>query len=167
VLNLSGDTYLFCRLEVKSGGRIQIPSRTTPLRIYVDTPDGPCGSASGIGSVILDGGFVNLYSPPHALLIAVAGSPTKSTIIDLPENDSTAPIGIYAPNSSVNMKNNVSFTGAIVAKSLTLQNNAKFTWDPSIDGLVSGSNIRFYQSATGSYKECTSASTTTSPTEGC
>jgi hypothetical protein len=154
---------------VKSGGKIQIPARTFaqgPLSIWIDTPEA-CGSTTGMGSVVLDGGFVNLYSPPHALKIAMAGSPTKNTVLDLPENDSTAPIGIYAPNSTVNMKNNVSYTGAIVAKSLNLQNNAKFTWHSSIDGLVSGSNIRFYQSATGSYKECTSAPATTSPVDGC
>ena len=166
VLNMSGDTYLFCRLEVKSGGRIQIPSRTSPLSIYIDTPES-CGSTTGMGSVILDGGIVNLYSSPYALKIAIAGSPTKSTVLDLPENDSTAPVGIYAPNSTVNMKNNVSFTGAIVAKSLLLQNNAHFSWDPSINALLSGSTIRFYQTSTGSYKECTSAPATTTPTDGC
>jgi Tfp pilus assembly protein PilX len=166
VLNMSGSTYLFCRLEVKSGGKIQIPSRTSPLAIYIDTPEN-CGGTSGMGSVILDGGFVNLYSPPYALKIAIAGSPTKSTVLDLPENDSSAPIGIYAPNSTVKMKNNVNFVGAIVAKSLILQNNAHFTWDSSINGLTSGSQIRFYQTSTGSYRECTGAPTTTTPTDGC
>ena len=43
-----------------------------------------------------------------------------------------------------------------MAKSLDVKNNAKFTWHDSISSLLSGSNIRFYQSATGSYKECTS-----------
>jgi Tfp pilus assembly protein PilX len=166
VLNLSGDTYLFCRLEVKSGGKIQIPSRTSPLRLMVDSPEN-CGGTSGMGSVILDGGFTNLYSPPLAVLIPLAGSPTKNTVLDLPENDSTAPVGIYAPNSTVNMKNNVSYTGAVVAKSLILQNNAHFVWDSSINALLSGSNIRFYQTSTGSYKECTGAPATSTPSDGC
>jgi Tfp pilus assembly protein PilX len=166
VLTLAGDKYLLCRLEVKSGGRIQIPSRTTPLRIYIDTPES-CGGGSGMGSVVWDGQLVNLYSPAQALLIAVAGSSTKSTIVDLPTNDATNPMGIYAPNSSVNMKNNVQFQGAVVAKSLTVQNNADFTWDTSINGIASGSDIRFYQAVTGSYKECTSAATGAAADSGC
>ena len=166
VLNLGGSNYLFCRLDVQSGGRIQIPSRSTPMRIYMDTPES-CGGTAGMGSVIWDGQLVNLYSPPHALLIMVAGSSTKSTLVDLPTNDATSPMGIYAPNSTVNMKNNVQFRGAVVAKSLTLMNNAHFTWDDSINGLLSDSGIRFYQFATGSYKECTGAPTTAVPDSGC
>jgi Tfp pilus assembly protein PilX len=165
-LTLSGDRYLFCRLEVKSSGVIQIPYRTSPLRIFIDTPEA-CGGTSGMGSVIWDGQLVNLYSPPHAMLIAVAGSSSKSTLVDLPTNDATSPIGIYAPNSTVNMKNNVQFTGAVIAKSLTLMNNAHFTWHDSINGITSGSGIRFFQLATGSYKECTGTATTTVPDSGC
>ena len=59
------------------------------------------------------------------------------------------------------------FTGALVLKSITLMNNSKFTWDSSIAGLASGSSNRFYPSATGSYKECTSIATDTAPDSGC
>jgi hypothetical protein len=164
-LTLGGNTYLLCRLDFK-GGTIQIPSgRTSPLMIYIDTPQN-CGGTTGMGSVVMDGTVTNL-SPTHALGILVAGSTTKATSVELPSNDANSPIGIYAPNSNIVMKNNVQFTGAIVAKSLTVMNNAHFTWHPSIDGLLSGSNIRFYQLATGSYKECTSAATTTTPSDGC
>lgn len=166
VLNLAGDTYLFCRLQVNSTGSIQIPSRTTPLRIYIDTPEN-CPNTTGMGSVSWNGDLVNLYSPPHALLLMVGGSATKATSVDLPENDATSPIGVYAPNSMVNAKNHVNFTGAVVAKSITAMNNATFNWDPSINGIVSGSDIRFYQFATGSYKECTGAPTTGVPDSGC
>ena len=171
VLNLGGDEtkpYFFCRLEVKGGGKIQIPARSAPLYIYIDSPEN-CGGTAGMGSVVFDGELVNLYSPPHALGILVAGSATKSTIVDLPTNvgPPAAPIGIYAPNSTVNMKNNVKFNGAVVAKSLTLMNNAQFTWNPAISGLVGSDNIRFYQAATGSYKECTSAPGTSTPSDGC
>ena len=44
-----------------------------------------------------------------------------------------------------------------MAKTLDVMNNANFTWHTSINGLLSGSNIRFYQTVTGSYKECTNA----------
>jgi hypothetical protein len=55
----------------------------------------------------------------------------------------------------------------VVAKTITAMNNATFSWDPSIDGLVSGTDIRFYQAATGSYKECTTLPTGTAPDSGC
>jgi len=166
VLTLSGDTYLFCRLEVKSGARIQIPARTTPLKIYIDTPEN-CGGSSGMGSVVWNGELVNLYSPPQVVAILVAGSTTKSTIVDLPTNDATSPMAIYAPNSTINLKNNIKFTGALVAKSIAAMNNATFTWHDSVNGLRSGSDIRFYQIATGSYKECTGTPTGTVPDSGC
>ncbi len=47
-------------------------------------------------------------------------------------------------------------------------NNAVFSWHSSINGLVSGTDIRFYQATTGSYKECTSAPAgAAAPTDGC
>ena len=102
-----------------TNGTIHIPSRTTPLFIYIDTPEN-CGGTSGMGSVVLDGTFTNLYSPPTAIGVMVAGSATKATQRrPAASNDANSPIGIYAPNSTVNMKNNVEFTGALVAKSLT------------------------------------------------
>ena len=166
VLNLAGNTYLVCRLEVKNGGTLQIPARTTPLKIYVDTPEN-CGGSTGMGSMVWDGQLVNLYSPPHALLVQVAGSATKGTIVNPPTNDATTPVGIYAPNSAITLKNGVNFTGALVAKSINAMNNATFTWHSSINGLVSDSPIRFYQAATGSYKECTGIATAAAPDSGC
>jgi Tfp pilus assembly protein PilX len=163
--NPTGNVYLFCRLDFKNG-TIQIPSRSTPLFIYIDSPEN-CGGTSGMGSVVMDGTFTNLYSPAHAIAIMVAGSPTKATSVDLPTNNATSPIGVYAPNSTVVQKNNVNFTGAVVSKTLTVENNANFSWHSSISALLSGSNIRFYQAATGSYKECTTAPTTAVPDSGC
>jgi Tfp pilus assembly protein PilX len=165
-LTLSGNVYLFCQLNFTSG-TINIPSRSTPLHIYIDTPEN-CGGTSGMGSVVMNGTFTNLYSPPLAIALLVAGSSTKATSVDLPDNDANSPMGIYAPNSTVIQQNNVRFTGALVAKSLDIKNNATFTWSSAINGLTSGSNIRFYQSATGSYKECTSfAAPASTPSDGC
>ncbi len=71
--NPTGNVYLLCRLDFKSG-TIQIPSRTTPLFIYIDSPEN-CGGTTGMGSVVMDGTFTNLYSPAHAIAIMVAGQP--------------------------------------------------------------------------------------------
>ena len=131
VWNPSGNVYLLCRLDFKSG-TIQIASRSTPLFIYIDSPEN-CGSTTGMGSVVMDGTSTNLYSPAHAIAIMVAGSPTKATSVDLPTNNATTPIGVYAPNSTVMLKNGVNFTGAVVSKTLDVKNNANFTWHDSID----------------------------------
>ena len=48
-----------------------------------------------------------------------------------------------------------------------MKNNANFAWHDSISNLLSGSNIRFYQAATGSYKECTNTATGTAPDSDC
>ena len=164
-LALSGDTYLVCRINF-TGGTLQIPYRTKPLEIYIDAPQN-CGGTTGMGSAVWDADIQNLYSPAHALKLLMAGSSTKTTTLDLPPSTVDSPVGVYAPNTAVTHKNNVEFVGALVAKSLTLLNNAEFTWHSAIDGLVSGSDIRFYQAVRGSYKECTSAATTSTPTDGC
>ena len=164
--NPTGNVYLFCRFDLKSGAKVQIAARSTPLFIYIDSPEN-CGGSSGMGSVLLDGTFTNLYSPAHAIAILVAGSATKATSVDLPNNDANSPIGIYAPNSTVTQQNNVNFTGAVVSKTLDVKNNANFTWHDSINGLLSGSGIRFFQAVTGTYKECTSVATSAVPDSGC
>ena len=94
--NPTGNVYLLCRLDMKTGGKIQIASRSTPLFIYIDSPEN-CGGTTGMGSMVMDGTFTNLYSPVYAIAILVAGSPTKATSVDLPTNDANSPIGIYAP----------------------------------------------------------------------
>jgi Tfp pilus assembly protein PilX len=165
-LNLSGNVYLFCRFEFTKG-TINIPSRSTPLFIFIDTPEN-CGGTTGMGSAVLDGNFTNLYSPAQAIALLVAGSSTMPTTVELPDNDATNPMGVYAPNSTVVEKNGVEFTGALVAKSIDIKNNAVFHWDTRINGITSGSNIRFYQYATGSYKECTSfPASASTPSDGC
>jgi hypothetical protein len=164
--NPSGNVYLFCKFDLKSGAKVQIASRTTPLFIYIDSPEN-CGGTSGMGSVLLDGTFTNLYSPAQPIGIMVAGSPTKVTNVDLPSNDANSPIGIYAPNSTVIQQNGVNFVGAIVSKTLDVKNNANFAWHNSISNLLSGSNVRVYQAATGSYRECTGTPTSSLPDSGC
>jgi Tfp pilus assembly protein PilX len=164
VLNLSGNNYLFCKVEVESTATLQIASRTTPLRIFIDSPQN-CPGVSGAGNLTLDGTVTNLSSNPATLLFLVAGSATVPTTVNLPSGEAT--MGIYAPNSIVDFKNNLVYTGALVAKTIKLKNNAQINWDPRINDLSSGSDIRFYEPGTGSYKECTGTPTGTAPDSGC
>jgi hypothetical protein len=170
VLTLSGDKYFLCRLELKGGSTLQIASRTTPLLVYIDTPEN-CGSTSGMGSVSFSpsANFVNLSSNPATFALLVAGSSKIATNVDLSSNDQTGmgPIimAVYAPNSSVTYQNNLNFTGAVVAKTIDLKNNSTITYDSRVSSISSGSGIRFFQGF--NYKECTGSPTGTTPDTGC
>ncbi len=169
-LTLSGNKYFFCRLELKGGSTLQIASRTTPLETYIDTPEN-CGSTAGMGSVVFNSNsnFVNLANNPAVFVLYVAGSSKIATSIDLSGNDSSGSnaiiMAIYAPNSSITYANNLNFTGAIVAKTIDLKNNAVITYDSRVTSITSGSSVRFYQGY--DYKECTSVPTGTTPDTGC
>ena len=170
VLTLSGNKYFFCRLELKGGSTLQIASRTTPLEVYIDSPEN-CGSTSGMGSVAWNSNanFTNLSSNPATFVLYVAGSTRIATSVDLSSNDSTGAsqiiMAIYAPNSTVTYANNLNFTGAIVAKTIDLKNNAVITYDSRVTAITSGSSVRFYKGY--DYKECTTTPTGTTPDTGC
>jgi hypothetical protein len=169
-LTLSGDKYFFCRFEIKGSGVVQIASRTTPMMVYIDKPEN-CSGVSGAGSVAWNssGNFVNLSVNPLTFALLVAGSTSIATTVDLSSNDQTGngPIimAVYAPNSTVTYMNNLTFTGAIVAKSITLMNNSVITYDSRVTGITSGSSLRFYQGY--DYKECAGVPTGTTPDTGC
>jgi Tfp pilus assembly protein PilX len=170
-LTMGGNVYYLCRIEVKGGGTLQIAARTTPMKVYIDTPEN-CGGTSGMGSVAFNstGQFVNLNSDPTTFVLFVAGSAKIATSVDLSGNDNSGAgplvMVVYAPNSSLTYQNNLTFTGAIVAKTIDLKNNAVITYDSRVTSITSGSSIRFYQGS--DYKECTGAPTTTTvPDSGC
>ena len=170
VLTLSGNTYFLCRIQVNGNGTFQINARTTPMKMYIDTPE-HCGSTSGMGSVSFasTSTFSNPNSDPTMFQLYVAGSPTIATSIDLSGNDNNGAAAlvmvVYGPNSSLTYQNNMNFTGAIVAKSLDIKNNAVITYDSRVTGISSGSSTRFYQGY--DYKECTGAPTGSTPDTGC
>jgi hypothetical protein len=170
VLTLSGNKYFFCHLELKGGSTLQIASRTTPLEVYIDKPEN-CSGVTGPGTVVFasSANFVNLSSNPAVFVLYVAGSSSIATPIDLSSNDQTGngPIimAVYAPNSTISYMNNLNFTGAIVAKSILLQNNSVITYDSRVTGITSGSALRFYQGY--DYKECAGVPTGSTPDTGC
>ena len=170
VLTLSGNKYFFCRLELKGGSTIQIASRTTPMEVYIDAPEN-CGSTSGMGSVAwaTTSNFINLSNNPATFVLYVAGSTRIATSVDLSSNDSSGAsqiiMAIYAPNSSMTYANNLNFTGAIVAKTIDVKNNAVINYDSRVTTITSGSSVRFYKGY--DYKECTTTATGTTPDTGC
>jgi hypothetical protein len=169
-LTLSGNDYLLCRLDLKTGtSRLQIAPRSTTLKMYLDVPEN-CPGVTGPGSADMTGRVINLNANPATFALLVAGSATVATAVDLADVAVTAldaPMAIYAPNSTVDFKNNLDFTGALVAKTIKVKNNANVAYDTRIGTITSGSSIRHYDYGTGSYRECTSAPAGTAPDAGC
>jgi hypothetical protein len=74
-------------------------------------------------------------------------------------------MSVYAPNSTVTMRNNTSLVGAIAARSLVLQNNATLTYSDRIADITSGSMVRLYRTA--EYRECSSGQVASEVDSGC
>jgi len=167
VLTLSGNVYSICRLDLQGNGQLKISARTTPLFLYIDTPQS-CGGGSGMGSVNLDGQVLNVNSDAATFVLMVAGSTTVNTVVNIEDNAVTrlsAPMAIYAPNSTVDYKNNLDWKGALVAKTINMQNNANIEYDSRVSNVSLTGGVRFYE--TQGYKECATAPTTSAPDSGC
>jgi Tfp pilus assembly protein PilX len=167
VLTLTGDVYSLCSLTLTGSAQLQIAARSTPMIMYIDSPEN-CGGGAGMGSATLDGTFVNVNSNASTFVLEVAGSTNVATTVGIADNSSHAssPMAIYAPNSTVDFKNNLDWTGAIVAKTIKVKNNASITYDSSIQMILSGSATRLYESQ--GYKECaTDPSSSTDPSSAC
>ena len=168
ILTLTGNIYSVCSLTLGSNAQLKISARTTPLYFYIDTPES-CGSTAGMGSATLNGQVLNVNSNPATFVLLVAGSATKATSVGIADNAVTAlnaPMAIYAPNSTVNFMNNLDWKGALVAKTITIMNNATIAYDSRVSTDISlGSPTRFYEAQ--AYKECSSDAPTSVPNSGC
>jgi hypothetical protein len=167
VVTLSGNVYSLCRIDLQNGGQLKISARTTPLVIYIDTPQS-CGNGAGMGSANLSGQVLNVNSNPATFVLMVAGSTTVDTTVTIEDNAVTklnAPMAIYAPNSTVDYKNNLDWKGALVAKTIKIQNNADIEYDTRLSDIFLAGGIRFYEAQ--GYKECATLPTATAPDSGC
>jgi hypothetical protein len=119
-----------------------------------------------MGSVGVNGQFTNLNTDPTTFVLMVVGSPTVATTLNLGNGaTATSPMAIYAPRSTLNWLNDLNFTGAMVVRSFTVQNNTDLTYDPRLANISGYSAIRLYQRT--SYKECTSVPPAAAPDSGC
>jgi hypothetical protein len=112
--------------------------------------------------------IVNLNTDPTTLQLYVVGSPTVATSVDF-SNGVTLPtdllMAIYAPFSTVTLRNNVGLTGAIAARSLVMQNNATLTYSNRIGDITTGSPIRLYRPE--EYVECSNDQPAAAYDSGC
>ena len=170
-LTLSGDIYSFCRIDLRNSATIRIAARSSlqlPLRIYMDTPES-CGAAATMGSVSLaqTSAFQNLNSSSASFLLALSGSPSRATTVDLGNSSvggAQTVMGIYAPFSTVNMSQSINIVGAVVAKQIQASHSVTVTYDPLIQQLAEDPLFVYRRSE---YLECTNVATSTAPDSGC
>jgi hypothetical protein len=74
-------------------------------------------------------------------------------------------MAIYAPYSTVTLRNNVSLTGAIAARSIVLENHASLIYSDRIADITTGSMLRLYRGA--EYRECGGDQETAAIDSGC
>ena len=163
--------YSFCRLDLDNTAQLKIAARElgTAVRIYMDSPEN-CGGGNGMGSVSVrnDSQIVNMNTIPTTFQLYVVGSPTIATSVDLANGvtlQTDLVMAIYAPYSTVTMRNNTRLIGAIAARSLVLQNDATLTYSDRIADITTGSPLRLYRSA--EYRECASEQVTAAIDSGC
>jgi hypothetical protein len=170
-LTLGGSVYSFCRLDLDNTAQLKVAARPsgTAVRIYIDSPEN-CGGGNGMGSVSVrnNSSIVNMNTDPTTLQLYVVGSSTTATSVDFSNGvdlETDLIMAIYAPNSTVTMRNNTRLIGAVAARQLVLQNNASLVYSERIADITSGSMVRLYRDA--EYRECSNDQTTTAVDSGC
>jgi hypothetical protein len=168
VLTLTGDIYSVCSLSLGNNAQIQVAARTTPLYFYIDSPEN-CGGGLGMGSATLAGQVVNVNASSATFVLLVAGSVTKATTVSVADNtvtSSSAPMAIYAPNSTVDYTNDLDWKGVLMAKNITIKNNATISYDDRVADLKVPNSTRLFEP--NNYRECANDPTTsTDPSSGC
>lgn len=178
-LTLGGEIpYFICRLELKNNSHLVMPVEAE-VQIYFDTPE-HCGIAAGENQIFVAQNAnieSTAYQPDvsqYALpALYVMGSPTIETNIEWAENTGgggTNEIYLYAPNSHIELRNNNTFLGKIVGKTVHIRQNVRIEQgehkegSPESEPKKEEENVPIF--STQYYVECTGVATTT-PDSGC
>jgi Tfp pilus assembly protein PilX len=170
-VTLSGNVYNFCKVEIRNSAQLRIAARTTPLRIFFDTPEA-CGAPSGNYAQLTltqTSGIINLNTDPTTLQVMVAGSSSHASSVEFHNTGDAAQdvhMTIYAPNSTILFENPTTMTGALAAKQILLQNSVELTYDERVRGIVSLNSAQLFQLDAG-FQECTAVPTSSEPDSGC
>jgi Tfp pilus assembly protein PilX len=164
-LTLAGAVYNFCSFSASGNANITLAPGVS-AEIIIDSPDDPgsgCPSASGTFSLTGNAIWTNVSQSPTALQILVYGLNDGSNVFSLTGNAAFYGV-IYAPQSTVNVSGNGSFTGAISGANVNLNGNA-FTWSASASTLQGNTSGAYYRTA---WAQCVPRTPTTAqPGSGC
>jgi len=121
VLHTTGD------VAMNSGSQIQVEAGSS-LTLYVD---------GDLGGDELNNVEINNYTGvPGGFKLCLMGASEPSIEF---KNNSDLFMAIYAPNTDVIFKNNTTFRGSVVAKSVYMKNNSVFYYDKALQGETIGS----------------------------
>jgi hypothetical protein len=170
-VTLIGDTYSFCYLEVSNNAQLIVAPRAAgrpPLRIFIDKPENCAGAGSDKGNIRVENNaaIVNQTDDVAMLQLYVEGSTSTATNVSF-LNNSGGPdtkLVVYAPNSTVTVRNNGNYRGAIAAKRVTVENNGSLVWDDRALA-VTMSTDSVYQRR--SWNECSPTAPEAAPDSGC
>jgi Tfp pilus assembly protein PilX len=170
-LTLTGNTYVFCYLEITNTAQLIIGARasSSPLRIYIDSPEN-CPGVPNAGSVTLANNalITNSNTDPNTFQLFVVGSPDTSRPTTVGLNNSFLPeisMVIYAPRSTVSIQNAVKINGGIAAKKVVMENSSRVTYSNLIKNLsLDGLDPLFQRQ---SWNECTPVAPPNNPLGGC
>jgi type II secretory pathway pseudopilin PulG len=167
VLTLTGNTYVFCKLEVENLAQLVMGLRLggTPLKIFIDSPEN-CPGVSNAGTIRVrnTASINNLNADAKTFQVYAAGSPSTATSIRF-ENTISNIIGVfYAPRSTVLLQNANAILGAIAADTITLEGTSRINWLDSADITTDDLHPLFKRTK---WTECTSKPTGTAPDAGC
>jgi hypothetical protein len=169
-LTLGGGTYNFCSLIADQGAHITIANSGT-VRIFIDSPDDPnskCPTGPDDGVLAINNGasFDSYSGNAAATQIYVYGSNNDSNQVIF-DNVSTTNISLYAPQSRVEIggSKQTTFTGAIAAYFIQIDNVLTFHYYPGDSSLTAGTTGLYYRTA---WEQCPATPTNPSdPTSGC
>jgi hypothetical protein len=168
ILTLSGNVYSFCYLEINNLAQLVIAPRLPtqpPVKIYIDSPEN-CPGVPNAGTIRLfnQATLLNSNASSNTLQIFVAGSPTIPTSIQFFNNISLVNGVVYAPRSTLDLRNSTSIIGAVAAQTVLFSNSARVTWDPTADLSLDNLLPLFKR---GTWTECTSKQPGSTPDTGC
>jgi len=132
-LSMGGTDYFVCKIDLQGGSMI-MPAGAN-IRIFVDTPEHcglPAGATQvdiGANATITSTGLIpeqGTYNVPSIYLLGpgtvkLAGTP-----------GSTNEVMIYAPESEIEIKGDVTWVGMIAGKKITIQGNPTIKSNPKI-----------------------------------
>jgi hypothetical protein len=163
-LTLTGQNYVLCSLVLSNSARIIVPDDGTPVRIYIDSPQS-CGGDNLSFSLRNSATIENVSGDPRMVQLYVAGSDSSPTYVEF-HNLHELTMVVYAPNSNVSFNNNNTFTGAIAARKVDMQNNLEIRWDARLSSLYSG-DVPLPVYSRQAWVECTLGETGSEPDAGC
>jgi Tfp pilus assembly protein PilX len=166
VLTLTGNTYVFCKLEVDNLAQLIIGLRgSTPLKIFIDSPEN-CPGVTNAGTIRVrsTSSINNLNVDASSFQVYAAGSPSTATSIRF-ENTVSNMVGtFYAPRSTVLLQNANAILGAVAAQTITLEDAAHINWLDSANITTDNLTPLFKRT---SWVECSPKPTGSEPDSGC